>query len=380
MTSRRFSERDDDSIFPLRKTIETHERFKTIPWLDLAHIDSSIESLTNNFYPTISGQFFDAGSLRERVVRTLDSEDDLPRHFDRPDVWKCVTPDDVEYGAGFTDVVFNGSTSSEGSPGGVPTQPYVEKLQFDRDELHGQPEFQREPNHSREHEARELLAAFEEQRVVWQGCPELQIETASNVHCCHATPKTTFLGSHAKLEAHFDNSLHQRVQCAKNNNTYSFISNINVNQTNLSGGHQIHIFAMRPLRYEKRDHIYSVLRQNGHKPHFGEMTRMHMSEIEMGFVSPDSGLQRSLQRQRRHLQSTKKHPFLSSSPRYRSETNDLILKNEMVGPPLYNATQLYGTAEWTRLMEQTGKWDARRQPKTLSVGDKSKSQQQKERE
>ena len=283
------------------------------------------------------------------------------RIWDGEETWSNITPGDIAYSVGFTDVVFNGmykdNNIAVGPASIVPGKPVLERLQFDRNKTQGSSfELGHPIINLEESRARESLAAASEQRVVFAGCSQVPRATDGRNYCCGALPRAHINESPATQRAHVESAKHGKIECPRNSSVYSVMGNLDLNRPVFdSDHHYIHVFLARPMTNEHHQYISDALRTSHHTLPLPRMANFHIPEWEFGIMTSDSGLQMSMDQQRRKLLFIFPHPGLSESTRFALEKQGLVFF-DIVGPPLPNVSQLYAFGDYRNTMIDWNEW------------------------
>ena len=278
----------------------------------------------------------------------------ISRYWDREEAWSNLSPADVAYSLGFTDVVFNGMRKSSniaiGAASIVPGKPVLERLQFNRAKTGATYDSGHPVMNVEESRAREFIAATSEQRVIFAGCPQINRAADGRNYCCGALPRARLNESPATQRVHVDAAKHGKIECPRNGSVYSIMANLNLNRKVFDSDHDyLHFYLVRPITGDLHQYVTDGLRSSPHSMPLPRVGNHHMAELELGFLAPDSGLQMSLDQHRRKLLHLHPHTTLSESTRFEAERRGLVYHG-IAGPPLPNVSQLYSFGDYRNTM------------------------------
>ena len=104
------------------------------------------------------------------------------------------------------------------------------------------------------------------------------------------------------------------------------------------------------------------MRSGGHRSNYTDLTNSKIGELEIGFLQPDSGLQSSLEKEKRRHLFVAPHRFLSESRRFKKLEKRLIKKDTIAGPAIPTPSQLFVMAQFDQAMIERGTWPAQNPP------------------
>lgn len=401
-----YSVRDDDNYFPLPPAVLKAVNNRSVSYCDLAHLEVPFEVLTNLNYGRIKEGFGSAGSPAERMrtplapppLRPIENDADAQQHADhvadyirretearigmgrffqaQEQPWKTCVPSDIQYELGFIDVVPPGMVLTQNeSEQEYSYRPRYERALFSRrDESY----FHERIDPRNDTEAREFVLSTSQQRLCWGGCTERQIRNAAagDAFCCRSTmPRNIYERSAERKREHDANVRNQRPECPRNNGVYSSISMLNLGRkvplrVGDSEENYIHMFRFAPLHTEHRVTLARTLNsRSSQRADYNpvNLQRLYISDIELGIMGLDSGLQISVDDYKRNLLRQERQRFITSSPAYRKDKTRYMYGSGLHGPPLPSPSQLYHFGAYRLRNIRSGRWMAHIHPSLLGL-------------
>ena len=353
------AKRGDDAFFPFSTSIAraTSSEYQTLPHTYAENMHAPFEVAKNMCYMQ-SAATRNIEMNTPGLVEIVGEGDpkNTPRHFFQEEAWKTLTKNDIDYGFGFTDAVFNGFRKEARIHNvRLRDRPALEKTEFDP--IPGEPPINEELPSPQEYEARAHLESFKEQRVLWAGCPQTwHVTTLSDGHhCCMESPRSRLYGSPEKRRKHNFDYLHRRIECPKNVGVHPIVGNLNLAAKTANGQSYTHCYSIRSdYRGHLNRQIGRVLRQNSLDSYTILRNNNRIAEWEFGVLEEDSGIQMSLANERRRKMRHQTQPFLSSSFSYNDEAKKL--SKSLPGPPLANPSQCYNFAAFRQRQIRLRYW------------------------
>ena len=365
------SVRNDDDWFPLSPTVFRARRFNVLPIRFAQHIEppfSVINSLykpnhhclPNSYYTNYHG----SGCANDNRDWTR-----APRNMMNEQTWSILSPACADYSLGFTDVVLNGQILNyDMDVSNINDTASLQKMVFDP--VPGHLPWGERPPTLEQNLARQHLELFREGRHKWSGCSEKDLDTEhGNVPRCWYCEREKELTTtdEERREMQF-NTIHKHPRCPKNNSLHTIVGNLDVNQptANNDPTNFTHIYSIRPILQstlmEQKDNIF---REHGCNVRAREHLTHKISQMEIGFLSPDSALEMSLEADKRDKVVWRDHPYLEKTPVFREEQKKL--QTHIAGPPLANPSQTYLMALWGQHQVEENQWSDFTQDEPLPI-------------
>ena len=401
-----YSLRDDDNFFPVPPAILKAVRNKSISWCDLANSEVPFEVLTNLYYGRILEGFGSAGSVAQRMrtplapppSRPIENEADALRYADeiashvrqemgsrmgmgrffqaQEQPWKTVTAADFKFAMGFIDIVPPGMTlTTHESEQEYSYRPRYERALFQRRDKSF---FHERVDPRNDTEAREFVLSTSQQRLCWGGCTERQIRNAAagDAFCCRSVmPRNLYERTAERKREHDKNVRNQRPECPRNSGVYSTISMLNLGQkvplrVGDNAESYIHMFRFAPLHTEHRVTLARTLNsRSSQRADYNpvNLQRLYISELELGIIGLDSGLQISVDDYKRNLLRQERQRFIASSLAYRKDKIRYMYGSGLYGPPLPSPSQLYHFGAYRLRNISLGRWMATIHPSLIGL-------------
>ena len=388
---RRFLKADD--AFPLSPRIRRYVNHKSLSYPDAACLESPPEVVRTLLFgrdrEDITGS---DGSLRSLVSNPLLAATENPddnndaavrqqrvewmklhaerqtgsaRKYQSEQPWRCISLADMDYEIGWNKVVPNGC--EQFSPAGPKwlDRPISESAVFDNQNSDEEDLYRPREQGA----AAELLSVPEMNVFHWGGCGQRKLADKDSPHfCCSAVPRHKYETNmiHGFQDRHKKALLNQQIECEANRHVVTYLHNLNVNRLapikeTDNAPYYIHAFAFDPsIQRERIDVIDEVINHQSYlRPDIpmGEIAHSYVSEWEAGFLSVDSALQISLDRdqQRRMLETSQS--FKEECPAFLQHESRLVKDNEVFGPAYPSPSQLYEMGAFRRYQIHHGRWE-----------------------
>ena len=413
----------DDHFFPFSPSIRRSIGLNTLSELDASHLDSPAETIRRMYFPPVPTPMGDYGSLSECVSDTPPPrhfENPEPwKTISAADTQFVLGWCDVVPNGMFQDRMGLSSLSVQRP---CLEELHFDRFRTHSIGFHNDHQLMNFDENS----AREFLSRFSTQRIIWIGCPQFLRPANHRELCCHATLKEHFNVSPittGPTERKMRRDVHnQRSVCKRNMGIHTLVSNLDLSLTSATfpktksptensstttptdgsragssqtleqmdttsepatqsantvdsntesedssdddddGDFMIHKYLYRPLPDEQRSYIHRTMRSGGHRSNYTDLTNSKIGELEIGFLQPDSGLQSSLEKEKRRHLFVAPHRFLSESRRFKKLEKRLIKKDTIAGPAIPTPSQLFVMAQFDQAMIERGTWPAQNPP------------------
>ena len=374
--------RNDDDFFPLSPTIFRARRFNVLPITMAQHIEppfSVVNSLYKRNHHCLANSFYT--SYHGSGVGNEEKDwKKAPRNMLQEQTWQLLSPSCADYSLGFTDVLLNGQIMSDMDVSTIEDMPSLQKMAFDP--VPGHLPYGERPPTLEQGLARRHLELFRDARHKWSGCPESDLDRDRGPlprcwHCEREKELTTTDEERAEMAF---NSIHKHPRCPRNSSIHTIVGNLDVNQLTANGdpAHFTHVYSIKPLLQStlmaQKD---SIFREHRLDVHARQHLTHRISQLEIGFLSPDSALEMSLEADKRDKVVWRDHPYLEKTPIFREEQKKL--QTHIAGPPLSNPSQTYLMNLWAEHQVANNQWDNITQGRPLPVTHPGKKREKKER-
>ena len=386
---------DSAALFPLSAQVYRHAINKTLPYPYAASVDSCGEVVRNLTY----GRFRDAASGAEgaltdlvknplldhdhdhpdqnndptvgtqrveAMVRNADRQAGVDRHFQKEEVWKCVTLADLDYELGFVKAVPPGlRVEYDNDDKEWPDRASSERAVFDARSLDVDQDVQTAPRE--QSAAAEFLSVPEIDIYHFGGCGQRKIiDDESPSYCCSKVKRDEYNSEDFhKLERHVKARLNQNIECPANRGIYTYYHNLNVNRStplrrNDNAKNYVHTFSIVPIQYEGRKQLKEVLNHDDfRRQDLSELdiANLHVAQLEIGFAAIHGSLEISLDRDQQNRLCSTTQTFKKESPQFLRHEKRLVVDKEIKGPGLPSPTQLYEMGLYRLYNIDRGAWE-----------------------
>ena len=355
-----------DCFFPFSKTLVDCENNNALPTIIASHLDSAFEVAKTFAYgrTNLRHPQGDQGSLKDLVSRMV--IDGLPRHFQNEQSWQTLTVADADFRFGFVDVALNGCELDAAPYTRLRlNKPVMENLRFipfaasSPSEYEGTFFFK----NLDEARARESIASIIQERIIYAGCLQRNLNHPT-FFCCTQTTRPSTPKEQRKQE---EVAIQQGIVCKKNKAIHTMVGNHDLFATPEDNIPYISVYAFRPLSFEHGGTIANNLRQGGVNVSWQEQSKFMISSIEIGVLQPDSALDISMDIQKREHLHAVSHPFHASSTHFWRENERCLGLGK--GPNYHNPSQLFAMGAWHISQVQRGVWQNHQTLEARSVED-----------
>ena len=346
----------DDLFFPLPISALQSWTSHTLTYDYVSHLHPPFHAI-NNLYFRNTCQMGSPVTSKETLEQSIGDVFNSTTYSET--TWKLFTPEDAHYSAGFTDVVFNGMKVVHSDDITIlQDTPALEEMKF---HPNPNPRWDSIPPSDSQNEARRHLQMFSESRHKSSGCNEDRIFGNSGHPCasCLNTFETIrdAMNPRAAQEDMWFRRFHCQPNCRRNKSVHTLVNNLNLSTISESdaAANYTHIFRISPIEQRELTDEKSQLFLQQRLPIRGnDHLRRKVSKLEVGFLQPDSGLQTSLELNKKIQNESKVHPYLKHSPKFRAEQTEL--RQSLAGPAIATPSQAFNMAAFAERQLQDGNW------------------------
>lgn len=357
--------REDEDYFPLSASVVKAVEKETLPLLQAQHLEPPHQTASNIFFPSKGESTIRASASRiASVAGSHKKVHQAPHHFRSQAIYKNFSKGDHDFALGFRDFApssFTGNQTWDNVH--LIEHPSWEKTCFN--ENPGPLEQGQHPPDPSQFEGREFLSRNTDCRVKFSGCTERRNKRLRGCYCCHNVRENAYTRNNEARQKHENSEIHCKTLCPANIHLHSSLLGLDLNAHSADGHALTHLILYRPVEpKDLEEQLLHTFYKEGRRLAIKYVPEHHrddrISELELGFLEPDSSLQMSLSRYQLQSMESHPHPFFRDSQLYKDQVEKFKENRGAIGPPPGNPSQNLLMGLWTRKQINRGLWQDRR--------------------